>query len=724
MEDEFDALMGRLEGGISLAEARALRRLAAGVGHGSIVEVGSYRGKSAIALARGVRDAARVPPVSVYCIEPHRPFTGYYGGEFGAADRARFYQAMLDSGTSEDVALVGLSSDEVAGSWREPVALAFIDGDHHYDGVRRDFGCWDPHLVTGGLVAFDDALDPACGPAALIREILAEGRYREVERVGKIVVLQKLRPDAAIVPARRLRVLVACDDVVLAGGLLRFERAGAALRRLGHEVAWLRLGEPAPARRPTALPVLDLAAAQAGTWDAVMVPGSGFPEAIIEGLARLRSPRFGLRVQHILNDQTFFDRFLHVNRCFAPDLVVFNNRDWPAGSFTAFGARQFHVLEGAVDSVRFRPASYRTHPLHAGRWIVGGQAAKNPAPLVEALERLPADVTLRLFGPDHAGLAAARPDLVAAGRLELAGTLDEDALAAFYRDVDCVAMTETHAGWANLAAEAMASGVPLVCTTHGTRAFARDGETALVVAPEAGALAAAIDRLHGDAELARALAEAGRETIAARDWERYARDLVRLLQPDPAEHYLHQPGLGLFGKWPPADRLAGLAPLLARAQGARIIDFGCAEGVVAREFLRHGAASVHGFERDPVRVARAAAVCATAGDAVFRQADLSDPDGWRRAHADLVLPRYDIVLYLGIHHHVAAATRGALLDTAIALSGQCLAIRTPPSFAAADAIAERCARAGLSPLATAAAATESSNLGELMLFERAPDRGA
>ena len=29
--------------------------------------------------------------------------------------------------------------------------------------------------------------------------------------------------------------------------------------------------------------------------------------------------------------------------------------------------------------------------------------------------------------------------------------------------------------------EAMASGVPLICTPHGTTAFARDGETAVVL---------------------------------------------------------------------------------------------------------------------------------------------------------------------------------------------------------------------------------------------------
>ena len=47
-----------------------------------------------------------------------------------------------------------------------------------------------------------------------------------------------------------------------------------------------------------------------------------------------------------------------------------------------------------------------------------------------------------------------------------------------------------------------------------------------------------------------------------------------------------------YGKWPPEERLAGLAPLLDRAQGLSFVDFGSAEGLVACEFLRRGA-SVH-----------------------------------------------------------------------------------------------------------------------------------
>ncbi len=718
MTDDFDALMNSLSGGITAAEGALLRALAADAAGGCIVEVGSYRGKSAVALAFGVRDARRDPATRIYCIEPHEPFTGVYGGRFGPDDRDAFYRVMRETGAFREVALVNLSSEAVTPAWNEPVALVFIDGDHRYTGVRRDFESWDPHVLLGGVIAFDDATDAAGGPARLVAEIEAEGRYRRVGGVGKIIVLRKVRPGARPLPARALRILVACENVVRNGGLLRFDRVTRAIVPWGHTLAFVPLGDAREDERATDVRVLSWDDATSATWDAVMVPGAGFCDATIARFAELRAPNFGVRVQHVLNDRALRERFKRVNDAFAPDLVVFNNRDWPVGTFTEFQAKRFHVLEGAVDPDMFRPRAYRAHPLRAGEWIVGGQAAKNPAPLVLALASLPDSVKLRLYGPDKAALATTHADFVASGRLELVGPKDESELRAFYDDVDCVVSSEAHAGWANLAAEAMASGVPVVCTRHGTAAFAREGDTALVVEPEAGAIARAVERLRNDAALCHALAERARDAIGAFTWQRYSRALLSLLSRDDTAHYIHAPELGLFGKWPLEERLEGLAPLLERARGASFIDFGCAEGFVARECLRHGGSLVHGFELDAFRVACARAICAEFDErAAFRTANLSDPAGFRAANADLLRERYDGVLYLGIHHHLDASTRAEMLRYAISLAGRWFALRTSHALAESDGVFATLEASGFARIAVAAS-PEAAHLGELTLWER------
>src|SRR5436309_8789565 len=156
----------KIEGMIGDQEAALLTRLAGNVREGCIVEIGSWRGMSTIALAKG----ARVP---VYAIEPHEDFVGVLGGVFGPADRRAFFENLLRAGVVEQVRLVNLSSEVVAPGWQLPVGLLWIDGDHRYEAVQRDFSCWEPHLR--GLVAFHDAIQPTLGSAQFVDELLANG---------------------------------------------------------------------------------------------------------------------------------------------------------------------------------------------------------------------------------------------------------------------------------------------------------------------------------------------------------------------------------------------------------------------------------------------------------------------------------------------------------------------------------------------------------------------
>lgn len=53
------------------------------------------------------------------------------------------------------------------------------------------------------------------------------------------------------------------------------------------------------------------------------------------------------------------------------------------------------------------------------------------------------------------------------------------------------------------------------------------------------------------------------------------------------------------------EQLQGLKPALAAASGQRVLDVGCAEGLIARAMLEAGAASVECVENNPQFVARA-----------------------------------------------------------------------------------------------------------------------
>ena len=46
-------------------------------------------------------------------------------------------------------------------AWTGPIDFLFIDGDHDYEAVRRDFEEWSPHVTSDGTLAFHDALTDA-----------------------------------------------------------------------------------------------------------------------------------------------------------------------------------------------------------------------------------------------------------------------------------------------------------------------------------------------------------------------------------------------------------------------------------------------------------------------------------------------------------------------------------------------------------------------------------
>jgi len=92
---------------------------------------------------------------------------------------------------TEQVWLIHTHSAEAAAGWQGPVALLVVDGDHSYDGVAGDLGCWGRFVVPGGLVALDDSLDERFGVVRLIRELLTSAEYERVRTAGKITVLRK-----------------------------------------------------------------------------------------------------------------------------------------------------------------------------------------------------------------------------------------------------------------------------------------------------------------------------------------------------------------------------------------------------------------------------------------------------------------------------------------------------------------------------------------------------
>src|SRR5262249_36213054 len=144
----------------------------------------------------------------------------------------------------------------------------------------------------------------------------------------------------------------------------------------------------------------------------------------------------------------------------------------------------------------------------------------------------------------------------------------------------------------------------------------------------------------------------------------------------------------------------------------------CAEGIVAAELARAGAKTVHAFELNEERVEDARELLSTfrAMHTEVRRADLANWDAFTRDHYDVLLPRYDVVLFLGLLHHLREATRQRALTGAMARAGRWFALRTPAEPRTVEALVARCRREGLWLVHTSEAA---GDLGWLGLFRRA-----
>lgn len=154
-------------GWLTYAEGRALFDYAAGK---TVLEIGSYCGRSTVCLAQSAE--------SVACVDP---FDGRATGEAGDTMR-RFMENTARYGVSGRVtAHVGTSAEVLPEFPRESFDFVFVDGAHDAPSVREDIRLAREVLRPGGLLAFHDyAHAPRWGDDGVreaVNELLASGGH-------------------------------------------------------------------------------------------------------------------------------------------------------------------------------------------------------------------------------------------------------------------------------------------------------------------------------------------------------------------------------------------------------------------------------------------------------------------------------------------------------------------------------------------------------------------
>ena len=158
---------------------------------GVIVEIGAWKGVSAIWLGSGSNAGNKM---KVYSIDT---FTGsqIHKKKYGNIETLTAFQKNIDDASLTDIICpIAKESEEAIKEWTEPIEFLWIDGNHEYESVKKDFSLWFSHLIKNGTIALhDSAFRKESGPVRVVREeIQTSKRFINIGTVGSITFATKI----------------------------------------------------------------------------------------------------------------------------------------------------------------------------------------------------------------------------------------------------------------------------------------------------------------------------------------------------------------------------------------------------------------------------------------------------------------------------------------------------------------------------------------------------
>jgi predicted O-methyltransferase YrrM len=196
-----------VEGWLSDEQAERLHLAASTVpAGGRIVEIGSFRGRSTIVLARGAD-----PSVEVIAIDPHAggdrgPREVRESRARGEADLRAFRANLARAGVADRVRHVPLASRQALGAVDGRIDLLYVDGAHRFGPARSDISCWGRRVSPAGTLLIHDAFSSVgvtlailtrlafAGDFVYVGRVRSLGEYRRAE--GRVPVAQRVRSAA------------------------------------------------------------------------------------------------------------------------------------------------------------------------------------------------------------------------------------------------------------------------------------------------------------------------------------------------------------------------------------------------------------------------------------------------------------------------------------------------------------------------------------------------
>jgi predicted O-methyltransferase YrrM len=182
--------------GIRAAETQTTAReraalAARAAGRSAIVEIGVWHG-----VTTGVLRQAMAPDGSLWAVDP------FPAGRLGISLQQPIARSEVRRCRNGHVRWIRTSGEDAADIYRRealtPVDLIFIDGDHSYDGLERDWRAWSPLVGPGGVVALHDSrstpdrsIDDAGSVRATRDVVRKDPSFELVEEVDSLTIVRR-----------------------------------------------------------------------------------------------------------------------------------------------------------------------------------------------------------------------------------------------------------------------------------------------------------------------------------------------------------------------------------------------------------------------------------------------------------------------------------------------------------------------------------------------------
>jgi hypothetical protein len=170
-----------IDGWLSPNEAMGLYHVAGRLpASASVVEIGSWKGKSTFCIARGLKSGT-IQAIDPFDASGDAPSAEVYSQKRGELPLVeQFRQNLRTRGMLEKIFVHPGYSHQFVGQFKE-VDFLFIDGDHSIEGCRFDFEKFSPAVKPGGFLAFHDYdhRRDDLGPTWVVKQqVLPGGNFR------------------------------------------------------------------------------------------------------------------------------------------------------------------------------------------------------------------------------------------------------------------------------------------------------------------------------------------------------------------------------------------------------------------------------------------------------------------------------------------------------------------------------------------------------------------